>query len=147
MDQHKFNPLCDCDFCIQRRDAWDIFQMQALRLEHLEEAGARIRDIIVMVRGIARVHGYAVGCHGSLLRDIDLIVAPWAQPLAPAETLARAIWNGLQEMGIGLPESVHTFVGPREGEKPHGRRCWSFHILPIPGGPSYLDLSFMPAVA
>lgn len=35
--------------------------------------------LIGPIRAIAKEHGYAVGVHGSLARDIDLILVPWIE--------------------------------------------------------------------
>lgn len=83
---------------------------------------------------LARDHGYALGLHGSLQRDLDLIAVPWTSGAAAPVELAEAVrghvggfWNPHDSNGVG-------------GSKPHGRRCWSIHF----GGGQYIDLSVMP---
>lgn len=112
------------------------------RPELCRELAARL---IEPLREIARAHGYALGVHGSLARDIDLIAAPWADDASPAVVLAEAI-RGAAEAIIGA-----AFMHPIEaaddyhrkgcpGAKAHGRLVWSFHL----GGGPYIDLSVMP---
>ena len=85
---------------------------------------------------IAREHGYALGLHGSMQRDLDLIAVPWVDEASDAETLVSVI-----------DKAVHGFLDPdpknaSPGSKPHGRRCWTIHL----GGGPYIDLSVMPRI-
>jgi hypothetical protein len=95
--------------------------------------------LIEPLRAIAREHGYALGVHGSLARDIDLIAAPWREDITVQAVLAEAIRLKAEEI-IGcafiVPHEENDF--PRK--KPHGRLCWSFHL----GGGPYIDLSVLP---
>lgn len=43
------------------------------------------------IREAAREHGYAIGLHGSLRRDMDLIAVPWSESASDKEVLAHAI--------------------------------------------------------
>lgn len=79
---------------------------------------------------VARELGYALGVHGSLARDLDVIACPWVETAAPAEELVEAI-----RAKVGGCLSTQ---GPTE--RPHGRRAWSIHL----GGGPYIDLSVMP---
>lgn len=100
--------------------------------------------LIDPLRKKARELGYAIGVHGSLKRDIDLIACPWSNDAVDACTLAEEIRK--------TAESIcgYAFLNPREdddffrsgcpGLKPHGRLVWSFHL----GGGPYIDLSVMP---
>lgn len=115
-----------------------------------EQAARAMADYILLIaplRAIAKAHGYALGVHGSLARDIDLIACPWAEPedTSPPAVLAEAIRVEAERV-VG-----HAFQHPAEADddyfkngcptaKPHGRLCWAFHLC---GGP-YLDLSVMP---
>lgn len=103
--------------------------------------------LIAPLRERARELGYAIGVHGSLKRDIDLIACPWTDEAVDAKTLAEALRVVAAEHNGGI-----AFMGPYEADdewfrngcqpygKPHGRMCWSFHL----GGGPYLDLSVMP---
>lgn len=95
------------------------------------------RDLIEPIRAIAKEHGYAVGVHGSLARDVDLILCPWSEKTWPIEQLLQAIIKECEEIS-GFAEMSH--VPPTI--KPHGRRAWSIVL----GGGTYLDISVMPAV-
>lgn len=91
---------------------------------------------------MAKKFGYAIGVHGSLARDIDLIAAPWTENAVEPELLAAAIAN----LARAFNESGWTKVfGPGDADdkiKPHGRLCWSIHLE----GGSYIDLSVMPRI-
>lgn len=76
---------------------------------------------------IARKHGYAVGLHGSMRRDVDLIAAPWvdwaADPLHLIEHLCAAL-------------NARVVSGPEQ--KPYGRIAWN---LQIDGWVKIIDIS------
>ena len=104
----------------------------------------KYEKLIVPLRDKAKELGYAIGVHGSLVRDIDLIACPWMKNAVPAPVLAEAL-RVVAEQVCG-----HAFMKPNEsdeffragcpGAKPHGRLVWSFHL----GGGPYIDLSVMP---
>lgn len=62
------------------------------------------------VRRVARHHGYAIALHGSRVRDLDLIAAPWMQECSSADELVSA-----------LEEELNLVATRRRVEKPHGR--------------------------
>lgn len=103
--------------------------------------------LIEPLREVARRYGYALGVHGSLRRDIDLIAVPWA-PIAWSTnpvTLAEAIMEKAAELNDGVAfqkpgEDSWWFIAGCPGGKPHGRLCWTFHL----GGGPYIDLSVIP---
>ena len=111
--------------------SWDA---RPLYERHIEPLRARAREL-----------GYALGVHGTLKRDIDLIACPWIPEAVDARTLAEALLAVAARHNEGL-----AFLKPHEdngyfwagcpGNKPHGRLCWTFHL----GGGPYLDLSVMP---
>jgi hypothetical protein len=96
------------------------------------------------LRAVARELGYALGVHGSLARDIDLIAAPWTEQAVSAAELATAIQKCAEEKnGQAFPtphEDGEYFRAGSPGAKPHGRLNWCFHL----GGGPYIDLSVMP---
>lgn len=102
--------------------------------------------LIGPIREQARELGYAVGVHGSLKRDIDLIAVPWSSDAVDPRTLAEAV----REVAAANSVLGVAFINPRfddeyhragqPGAKPHGRLVWSFHL----GGGPYIDLSVMP---
>lgn len=104
---------------------------------------ARLDDIRAVARGL----GYAIGLHGTLSRDFDLIAAPWSEDAKPAAELAEAI-----RALIGGYIAVRELGDPDKGmtRKPHGRMAWSIHFpydaeaYKLAGGCAYIDLSVMP---
>lgn len=90
---------------------------------------------VACAQNVARNQGYAIGVHGSRVRDLDLLAAPWMEdcavtPLMLAEMIAEA-----------LPGVLHRVPE----KKPHGRvgfliyprYRWGFDTW-------YIDLSVMP---
>jgi hypothetical protein len=92
--------------------------------------------------------GYALGVHGTLKRDIDLIACPWAADAVDARTLAEALravaaeHNGGKADLAWREECREWWEAGKPGAKPHGRLCWMFFL----GGGPYIDLSVMPRV-
>jgi hypothetical protein len=102
---------------------------------------AAFEEHIGTIRRVAREHGYAIGVHGSLARDIDLIAAPWIEECAPAEVLVRAIAAAVDGVIDNLPGNETAGDAKRfPVAKPHGRLAWSIQL----GGGPYIDLSVMP---
>lgn len=97
----------------------------------------RYMRLLVLLRPLARAHGYALALHGSMERDLDLIAVPWIVEADSAEVLVetvRGAVNGYITDGIDVPTL-----------KPHGRRAWAIRPLDDnPAGDLYIDLSVMP---
>lgn len=98
------------------------------------------------IRACARGLGYAVGLHGTMQRDFDLIACPWSEDARPAEELVTAIASL-------VGGDVHL---PHVEEKPHGRRAWLIRLnndvpaqraFSISLGTAIIDLSVMPLKA
>lgn len=85
------------------------------------------------IRALAREVGYAVGVHGSLERDLDLIAAPWVETAVSPAELAQHIADGL---GGRVVDFEHQ-------DKPCGR--WSCNIH-TPDWTKMIDLSVMPPI-
>lgn len=92
------------------------------------------------IREAAKEHGYAIGLHGSMRRDLDLIAAPWRDGASDPDTLAHAI--AMAACGITRDE-------PHQWEqKPAGRTatsipiCWTHRQGVLSDG--HIDLSVMP---
>jgi hypothetical protein len=77
----------------------------------------------------ARGLGYALGLHGSMQRDLDVIAVPWTEDAADADALVKALADA---HGLRVSED-----SPKV--KPHGRRAY---VLAM-GGTFYVDLSVM----
>lgn len=122
-------------------------QRQDFRWVHVhnpDELEAFYRAILPNLITEARYYGYALGVHGSLRRDLDLIAVPWTEEHADKDDLAR----GLQEAACGLWEEKYYW-----GPKPCGRIAASFPIcwtersdaFPRETNLGHIDLSIMPA--
>ena len=77
------------------------------------KTSAVIDDIINIIRYSVRPIGWAIGVHGSLVRDIDLIAVPWRDGHVSPEDLVRQI-----AMATGYDSRGHLLSAPRPG----GRR-------------------------
>jgi hypothetical protein len=99
--------------------------------------GPKVRPIayvchVPRITAVAREHGYAIGIHGSLQRDLDLIAVPWSEVAVEPDALVLAIC-----------EVVGGFIMPHQEEptkKPHGRLAWTIQL----GAGLYIDLSVTP---
>lgn len=98
--------------------------------------------LLPRLQEVAREHGYALGVHGSMATDLDLIAVPWTEEATDGETLVRAL-AAIVGASVDMPGL------PNPGKKPHGREAWTllFDSLEYGGfglsGP-YIDLSVMP---
>lgn len=99
---------------------------------------------------IARENGYALGVHGSMNRDLDLIAVPWTDEATTAEALIELIRIACD--GTIIPSGtkggrydpvnggfVEAIINNPD-HKPHGRLAWNIHLL----GGAFLDISVMP---
>jgi hypothetical protein len=94
--------------------------------------------LLPVFREVARQRGYAIGVHGSLARDIDLIACPWAFNACDPKDLADALFKVADVVLY-----THREEGKQDGKpglKPFGRLCWVLHV----GCGIYIDLSVMP---
>jgi hypothetical protein len=90
-----------------------------------------------MLREIAIEHGYALGLHGSVTRDFDLIAVPWTENASPPKEMLMAF---RKIIGIERPngEPYDTME-----EKPHGRIAYTIET----GCEGYLDISIISRVS
>lgn len=94
-------------------------------------------SVLPSIRAVARVLGYAIGVHGSMQRDLDLIAVPWVDKHGTPDALAKAI----QYAACGMHGDVVTWR-----QKPCGRIatslpiCWTEDKRPSSG---HIDLSVM----
>ena len=99
--------------------------------------------ILPKLQTVARNHGYALAVHGSMMRDIDLIAAPWTEEATDDETLARALCAAVGGKIYGTMHDAKTDkVDYNPVQRPHGRKGWVIHL----GGP-YLDVAVMPRLS
>ena len=71
------------------------------------------------IREAARQCGYAVGLHGSMRRDLDLMAIPWVEPYSTPDALADAIMRAA--CGFGREHTYWT-------DKPNGRIATSLPV-------------------
>ncbi len=102
-------------------------------------------SVLPIIVETARAHGYAIGVHGSLGRDFDLIAAPWKEDCGSALDLILAIKEvtGTNTHHFQLDE---WFPECAPTNKPYGRICYSLHFTNQGGDGAYLDISVMPKV-
>jgi hypothetical protein len=100
---------------------------------------ALYEPLIPVVRDVAWGLGYAVGVHGTLRRDLDLIATPWIDDAAGADLLVAEVTRA-----VGGCQTEPS-------SKPHGRRAWSIILFQHPPAPKHdpwrypwIDLSVMP---
>ena len=72
------------------------------------------------IRQAARKLGYAMGLHGSLARDFDLIAVPWVEGAAHPDDLAEAV-----KAAAGGCRAWRVWWSQGQ-PKPHGRRAYAF---------------------
>ncbi len=113
----------------------------------VHDSRSKYELLIEPLRAKARELGYALAVHGTLKRDIDLLACPWTRQAVDARTLALAMRETAAEHNGGVAYQCENEAGSEWFDngcqpygKPHGRRCWTFHL----GGGPYIDLSVMP---
>jgi hypothetical protein len=94
------------------------------RCHNKDELEAFYLSRLPAIREAARKCGYAIGVHGSMRRDLDLIAAPWIAEHSDLDTLAKAV----QVAACGLASDSYVWGA---GDKPCGRAgtvfavCWT----------------------
>lgn len=115
---------------------------EGLSPEYLAKLARRARraanKCLPALREVAQAHGYALGLHGSVARDVDLIAVPWVDEAAPAIELVRAAAARIRELCGWVHCPAVDLDKPTF--KPHGRLAWSIHIQ----GGVYFDVSVLP---
>lgn len=108
------------------------------RINDRDQLEAFYLKIIPKIRETAKKCGYAIGVHGSLRRDLDLIAVPWVDEFVDRETLAREI----QKAACGLENASYVWE-----QKPNGRVatafpvCWTWYSDPMILSNGHIDLS------
>lgn len=117
------------------------------------EAVALYAHLLPQLRIIAREHGYALGLHGSLTSDMDLIAAPWVDSASDPHKLIEAMRahvggavnpkNPMKCRGcIANNLEVCAHVDDNPSKRSHGRLAFAIHLAGSSG--PYLDVSVMP---
>lgn len=91
-------------------------------------------ELLPAIRDTAKQHGYAIGVHGSLRRDFDLIAVPWADEVSDELTLLYAI---MDTMKLNKSWKEHAQNTPEK--KPQGRTAYQIML----GDGMYIDLSIL----
>ena len=93
---------------------------------------------------ICEKYGYTVCTHGSLKRDIDLVLIPWTDEAKDHITLIEAVREHIRKRfgkaDLHPLERDEYFLSGCIGNKPHGRLVWTFYI----DDEIYFDISVMP---
>lgn len=102
------------------------------------------RVLIPALRHVAHRYGFAIGVHGSLKTDIDLICVPWRDSAVGGARLAEDLRKTAEQI-IGYCEARKYDKARLPEKKPCGRLAWSFYLQPEECGEGpYIDLSIMP---
>lgn len=105
------------------------------------EIRAYYEALIPDVVRLAREKGYAAAIHGSMTRDLDVVLVPWVDEAVPRAEVISHLFEHLIEPCPIVPAQEHfEMLTYFPTYKPHGRIC---HTL-FCGYHLYLDLSFMP---
>jgi len=131
-ESRYYEPGCQCICHHLKEGVTDEF--------YREQKKIRYEKLIPIIRAYSRKKGYAIGVHGSLKRDLDLIAAPWIdRAISP-----RELMTGIMKLVGGYPS------GHPETIKPCGRLAYP---IMLPGTMvqgkwirGYIDLSVMPKV-
>lgn len=107
--------------------------------------------LFVKLDKIVNRFGWAISLHGTMIRDLDLVLIPWTEDADHEDKVIDAIRlfvdglyitkakkKNMKEMNASSKDGLAHFAVT---EKPHGRRAISMYI-----GVSgyYLDISIMP---
>ena len=90
-------------------------------------------------------YGWCVVMHGSMTRDLDLIMIPW-EDRAHLMTAEQCIVMLAQGEKLRLTNGKEPKIGEIDWtDKPHGRKATSL-LFPEFGDPRWVDISIMPAL-
>lgn len=99
------------------------------------------KTMIPEINGIARASGYGLAVHGSMTRDLDLVLVPWVKRAVKPETLRDRIIKGVMPTPPKkYMEEYYLDFARKIWRKPHGRIGYCIHIGPY----HWLDLSITP---
>lgn len=89
---------------------------------------------ITRIRELAKDKGYAIGVHGSLEADLDLIAAPWTADAVDPQVLVEYIAANLM-----TPNGPSRVID--RSRKPHGRMAFN---IQLDGWFKLIDISVLP---
>jgi len=78
--------------------------------------------------------GWALGLHGSLANDMDIMAMRWTEDAKSAEEMVDRL-----EECLTIPEDGHHLETAKCIDKPHGRVVYTIHIF----ADFYIDLSIV----
>ena len=81
-----------------------------------------------LIKEVSRDSGYNILVHGSMNRDLDLLIVPWENDLGDIEKLIDDIATIIGGEVMMQNRSVENEIGYRYSDKPHGRRCYIINI-------------------
>ena len=116
----------------------DAKEFKWVQINNKDELEAFYLSVIDEIREAARMCGYAIGVHGSLRRDLDLIAVPWVEIHSDRDELARKIHLA----ACGTSSTRYEWE-----QKPHGRMatafpiCWTWNSEPMILSNGHIDLS------
>lgn len=88
-------------------------------IKSIEEMKTFYKSILPELRKIAKEHGYALGLHGTMTRDLDLIAVPWIEVYSDKDILVKDI----QKAACGFTMSEYSWE-----QKPNSRIATCFPI-------------------
>lgn len=97
-------------------------------------------QILPRIRARAKELGYAIGIHGTMTRDFDLLAVPWVEEAADPLALIHAIAEEVGGFVIGDRTDERGYISDHPTDQPHGRKSWNICW----GGHAFVDISVMP---
>ena len=95
---------------------------------------------------VARLKGYALAIHGTMMRDCDFVAIPWTPDAADAFELIEAMKRACGGC-FWSPDADHYYKPSVHGtKKPHGRIAYSVYLTDRGGEGPYFDVSVMPRI-
>lgn len=91
---------------------------------------------------VAQRFGWCLTIHGSMQRDLDLVLLPWTDDAEPETKVLEAVEKFIKG-GPYYKKSTKNSIGLHATEKPHGRKAY---IIYIGHSNYYLDISVFPRI-
>lgn len=92
--------------------------------------------IYTKIRILAWQYGWSALVHGSMTRDLDILLVPWEK---------TATNDRVEQIIKMLAENENLRIQGEPSNKPHGRKAWTL-LFPGFGDPRWIDISWMPAI-
>lgn len=108
----------------------------------IKAAPALYASFLPDIIDIAKECGYAIGLHGSMAHDLDLIAVPWHHNAFAGSELVRRIAD---HIGGFIDVKGSTVKAPSPEQKVHGRVGWCIYFNRRFIGP-YIDISVTPRI-